>query len=229
MLRGSGLLQESVQNAHMESCGCERAVEDGFTVVGVGGGAFIRAWEEGRLEKSLRGELTKTWGQLCVARKEERQSPGCAFVVLTEWPAPGKLFSEWTMEEVHGMWVGMEGRRGPAVWRVRWAPWGFAIRPRAQGPGLGWRWYGGHLIGPWCGRGHPREAKDREGGLGSQRTPGRSSNGRDEETEASFRPRGRGTTVLRGGGRIKRAPCWGTGQGFREGGRWGGRGAERAD
>ena len=61
------------------------------------------------MEKSLRGELTKTWGQLCVAREEERQSPGCAFVVLTEWPAPGKLFSEWTMEEVHGMWVGMEG------------------------------------------------------------------------------------------------------------------------
>lgn len=86
-----------------------------------------------------------------MAREEERQSPDCAFVVLTEWPAPGKLFSEWTMEEVREMWVGTEERRGPAMWRVRWAPWGFAIRPGAQGPGLGWRWCGGRLIGPWCG------------------------------------------------------------------------------
>ena len=54
---------------------CEGEVENGFTAGGVEG-PLSGFGEEGRLERYLRGELTKTWGQVPVAREEERKSPG---------------------------------------------------------------------------------------------------------------------------------------------------------
>lgn len=81
------------------------------------------------------------------------------------WPAPGKLFAEWTMEEVREMWVGTEGRRGPAVWRGgEVGPMGICY-PDLELRGQVWagEWYGGYLIGPWYGRVTPGRPKIERG------------------------------------------------------------------